>query len=259
MTLDPHISKAVFTISKILSLFSSEKDEIGVREVSKILTESPGSIFRLLSSMQACGLLQKNINRKYQLGVELFKVGILYPIHSPLRKVVRPHAEDLAKILHTNVQLAIPSNKPTHPGIIIDRIINLDDPFYHSKPFILEVPLYCSALGKSILAFLPSGVKQEALKKLVLLRHTKNTITQKKVLKEHLKKIQKNGFSIDRGELFENVFCVSVPLFYNTKIMGALSVSDTLGRISEKNAQETAKVLMEKSSFIERQLLAVKE
>lgn len=245
-------------VSRILSLFSLEKEEIGVREVSQILGVSPGSIYRLLSSMEACGFLQKNVNRKYQLGDGIFEIGILYPLHSPLRKIVRPHAEDLAKTFRTNVQLAIPRKTRSDSAIVLDRITSLDDPVFHAISFHLSVSLYCTALGKSILAFLPSEEKKEVLRRMVLTQHTKNTITEMKLLKAEIKQIQKDGFSIDRGETLENLYCIGAPLFQNKKLVGALSLSDSTQRINEKNFREVAEVLKEKAAFISRQLLGAK-
>ena len=241
-------------VSRILSLFSLEKEEIGVREVSQILGLSPGGIHRLLSSMESCGFLQKNINRKYRLGERVFQIGLLFPLHSPLRKIVRPHAEDLAKMFRTNVQLAIPRRTQPSSAIIIDRIISLDDPVFHSMPFALDAPFHCSALGKSILAFLPAEEKKNALREMVLTRHTKRTITGMRLLKAELNKIQKNGFSVDRGEIFEGLYCVGAPIFQNGRLVGSLSLSDAIGRINDKNVSEVAKALKEKIAFISRQL-----
>jgi len=254
MNFDPRSSKTVHTVSRILSLFSLEREEIGVREVSQILGLSPGSIHRLLSSMEGCGFLQKNVNRKYRLGERIFEFGLLFPLHSPLRKIVRPHAEDLAKTFRTNVQLAIPRKTQPYSAIIIDRIVSLEDPIFHSLPFTFDAPFHCSALGKSILAFLLPEEKKEVLREMVLTRYTKNTITRMKLLKAELNKIQKNGFSVDRGEIFEGLYCVGAPIFQNGRLVGSLSLSDSIGRINDKNVSEVAKVLKEKIAFISRQL-----
>jgi DNA-binding IclR family transcriptional regulator len=254
----PKSSKAVYMVSKILSLFSMEKEEIGVREVSQILGMSPASIYRLISSMEACGFLEKNANRKYQLGAGIYAIGVLYPFHSSLRKIVRPHAEDLAKTFRTNVQLAIHRKTCPDSAIIIDRITSLDDSSFHALRFHLTIPLYCTALGKAILSFLPLDEKKEVLQKMVLTRHTKSTITDIKVLKAEINQIQKDGFSIDRREILENLYCVGTPLFQNNKLVGALSFSDMAGRINEKNFREFAEILKEKATFISRQLLGAK-
>jgi IclR family transcriptional regulator, KDG regulon repressor len=258
MNSDPKFSKTVNTLFRILSLFSPEKEELGVREVGKTLNLSPGSTYRLLFSMDACGFLQKNPNRKYQLGERLFEIGLLYPLHSPLRKIVRPHAEDLAKMFSTNVQVAIPRKTQVGTAIVIDRITSLDDPVFHDLPQHLSVSLYCTALGKSILSFLPPAEKKETLGKMVLKRHTKNTITQMSALRAEIDQIQKDGFSVDRGETLENLFCIGVPLFQGKKLVGALSLSDSLQRINKKNFHEVAEVLKEKAVFISRQLLGSK-
>ena len=73
-TMEQKESKTVFNIAQILSLFSLEKDEIGVREASQILNLSAAKVHRLLSSLESCGFLEKNAHRKYRLGEKIFAV-----------------------------------------------------------------------------------------------------------------------------------------------------------------------------------------
>jgi DNA-binding IclR family transcriptional regulator len=102
-------SQTILTVAKILSLFTSEKEEVSVREVSKILDFYPSRVHRLLASLELCGFLEKDSNHRYRLGEAILELGSLYPLHLPLRKVARPHAEELARKYKTHVQVAIPS------------------------------------------------------------------------------------------------------------------------------------------------------
>jgi DNA-binding IclR family transcriptional regulator len=246
-------SKSVYSVSQLLSLFEIEKDEIGIREASHKLGMLPGSLHRLFASMETVGFLEKTPDRKYRLGERLFELGALFPLHSPLRKVVRPHAEDLARRFQLNVRLAIPSHVHLHYVITIDRIENLE-----SHPLIqrisLNVPIYCSSVGKAILSFSDPETEKRILKDIKLVRYTKNTITSMKKLQAEIAQIRKNGYAVDRGEEYENVYCVAVPLFRNEKLVGALSLSESPERMKKRNIPELARALMERASFISRQL-----
>lgn len=246
-------SKTVYTISQILSLFSNEKDEIGIREVSQALKILPSNVHRLLSTMAEVGFLEKNLNRRYRLGERLFEVGNLYPLHFPLRKIVRPHAEELARLFGTNVHVAIPSHLYPHLVIVIDRIQNLE-----SHPLVqriaLNVPIHCSGIGKAILAFMEDQRKERILKNIKLVRYTKNTITHLTRLRSELEQVRRNGFALDRGEEYENVWCVAAPIFQNGQLVGSLSLSDAAERMKERKISEMARALKERTGFISRQL-----
>lgn len=246
-------SKTVFKIVEIFSLFSQEKEEIGVREVSRILHFSPSNVYRLLSSLKSFGFLEKDERKHYRLGEKIFEIGALYSYHFPVRKIIRPHAEELALKFGVGVHFGIPSKTQPHSAIIIDRILGAQStaPIHR---ITLNVPLHSAGVGKAILAFLPSAKRNKIVKELVLTKFTGNTITNKKRLFSELNWIRENGFALDREETHNNLFCIAAPIFQNQTLVGALSLSGSVERFNEETINEIAKVLKEKTMFISRQL-----
>ncbi|MEW6262027.1 MAG: IclR family transcriptional regulator [Thermodesulfobacteriota bacterium] len=251
--MQPNESKTVFTIAQILSLFTMERDEIGVREASQILGLSPGKVHRLLSSLGSCGFLEQNAHRKYRLGEKIFSIGSLYPLHFPLRKVVRPHAEELARMYDAGVHFAILSKNPPYSAVIIDRIINLQSSSaIHRITF--NIPLHASAVGKSILAFLAPAEQKKILSDLILTKFTAHTITTMDRLLSELKQTKKDGFSMDRGETHLNLVCVGAPIFQENRVVGALSLTDFTETFDVEKLKEIGIALKERTAFISRQL-----
>ncbi len=251
--MSPNGSKTVQTISRLLSLFSPVKDEIGIREASQILHSPPANIHRLLYSMEEAGLLEKTEERRYRIGERLFEIGALYSHNFPLRKIVRPHAEELARKLKTTINFAIPSRRNPHLAITIDRIPNWQSHFSVQR-LALNVPLHCTGVGKAIFAFYDPQKQEKLFKNIQLTPFTKRTITSTKILRAELRKIRQEGIAYDRGELYENIFCVAAPLLQNGQVVGSLSLTDTVERINEKNYRKFAEALKEKAEFISRQL-----
>lgn len=250
---DKKESKTVSTVIKILSLFSTDKDEIGVREASQLLSLSPAKVHRLLYSLESYGILEKNASKKYRLGLKVFEIGSLYPIHSSLRKLVRPHAEDLSARFNSGVNFAILSNSRPHSAIILDRIVNLQSPSLIQR-VSFNIPLHCSAVGKALIAFSEPDVQKMILDEIILTKLTKKTITTKSHLVSELKKIRKEGYSVDREETHSNMICIAAPIMKNNDLVGALSVTEFTVRPSEKQIKDIGNSLKERCIFISRQL-----
>jgi len=79
-------------------------------------------------------------------------------------------------------------------------------------------------------------------------------MTDRAALRRELNRIQKMGYAVDRGEEYENVWCVAAPLFQKNQLVGSLSVSDSKERISQQDIATIAKILLQRTSFISRQL-----
>jgi IclR family transcriptional regulator, KDG regulon repressor len=246
-------SKTVRTLSRLLSLFSSEREAIGIREASQIMRLPPANIHRLFSSMEEVGFLEKTLDRRYRIGERLFEIGMLFPHNYSLRKIVRPHAEELAQRFGASVFLAIPSQRTPHLAITIDNLQNWQSHFSVQR-LSLNIPIHCSGVGKAILAFTDPQKQKEILKGIPLVRYTRRTIASPQSLRMELKKIRKEGFAVDRCEFYENLFGVAAPLLQDGKVVGAVGLTDSVERMNEKNYKEFAKVLMEKATFISRQL-----
>jgi DNA-binding IclR family transcriptional regulator len=247
-------SKAVHIISQIFFLFSLERGEVGIREASRLLGILPPTLHRLFSAMEADGILSKTSNNRYRLGERLFELGGLYSFHVPIRKIIRPHAQELAKLFRTNVHVAIPSQLHPHAVMTIDLVYSIQTP-----PLVqrvgFRIPMHCSGIGKAIFAFLEPEKRMKILKEIKLVKFTENTITEVKKLKSELDQIRSQGYALDRGEMYENVHCVAVPIFQNGQVAASLSISDPLGRINNKKSREKiARVLLDKSTFISQQL-----
>jgi DNA-binding IclR family transcriptional regulator len=159
----------------------------------------------------------------------------------------------LARQFSSNVDMAIPSHIHLDKVITIDRIQNLQ-----SHPLVqriaLNVPIHCSGVGKAIFAFLAPERREEILRSVKFERFTRETITDPAQLRAQLKWVVKNGYAVDRGEEWENVWCIAAPLFKNNQLVASLSVSDSRERVHQKGIAAVAKTLKERTAFISRQL-----
>jgi len=245
-------SKAAYYIIKILSSFSEDVEEIGINETSKKLGIYPSSAQRLFTGLREGGILEQNSKtRKYRLGLKMFEMGLLFGHHLGIRRIARPHLEQLAARFDVNCHLGMLSGTS---ATIIDRIHNLESSSLIQR-LSINVPLYCSGVGKAILAFLPREEQQGLLNKIKLTRYTKNTMTDKAGLKKELDWIAKHGYAVDRGELHVNIHCVAAPVLdKNSNVVVSISASDSRERLTDRKMNILIPELIKTAESISLQL-----
>lgn len=75
----------------ILKSYSAD-EPAGVGELSRRLELAKSTVFRLLSTLEACGFVAQNPETSlFHLGVELIPMANSVFVYSDLRRVARPH------------------------------------------------------------------------------------------------------------------------------------------------------------------------
>ena len=74
-------------------------------------------------------------------------------------------------------------------------------------------PLYCTGVGKVILAFQPESERKRLLETIRFETYTATTITTEEALLDELEKIRRQGFAVDDCEHERGVFCIAAPVF----------------------------------------------
>lgn len=247
-------SQAVADISEILACFNHELDEVGINEIAKRCGMYSSKVHRIVSSLDKKGFLEKNpVTKKYRIGLRLFEMGMLYPIHSSLRKIVRPHAVELAKKFTTNASLAIISKSKPKTAVIIDRVQSSQSAIHAVQTVYANVPLYASAVGKALLAFSEDDFFPSYLEEVTLEKSTDSTITDRKILQNEIRQIKKQGYSISKGELYPSTWSIAAPVRDNKGLVASLSIVDTF-EIVDKNKKEMIKSIIQTADFVSYQL-----
>jgi len=121
-----------------------------------------------------------------------------------------------------------------------------------------KIPAHCTSLGKVLLAFLP---EQEFMmlysnNNEKLPTFTPNTISSVEELRKCLKKIKKQGYSIDEEEFKIGVNCLGLPIISNVgKVIAAISISGPKSRFNLSKLKKVKSTLMALLQDISKQLL----
>lgn len=209
---------------KVLECFSPSQPELGIAQIAETLGLYKGNVHNIVSTLEQMGYLEQNPqNKKYRLGMKL--LNFTYTINSNLRyqNFVYDVISEIAAELSCRVYFAVPLD---------NKVFYLNNAHYPTKfnvtPYRIIIgetaPMYCTSLGKAMLAFL-SPDEQRVVLDLPREKFTRNTIVEEDKLLEELEKIRSIGYAVDDSEHEIGIKCLGVPVISRGKVVAALSVS----------------------------------
>jgi len=222
--------RAVDHALQLLSCYS-EKEEMGVTELSKRLGLHKNNVFRILATLEFRGYIEQNKKTEgYRLGPKIFELGLIFKYQMGLIKHAKPIMEEIVKrhnettylgVLRNIYAIYIDNVETTHMVRVVSRVGS-------------QIPAYATAIGKVQLAYLPSDELERLFKERKLRPLTENTITDKNVLMEELKKVAQEGYALDNEEFEKDVRCVAAPIRdYTRWVVAGLSISGPAFRMTD--------------------------
>jgi DNA-binding IclR family transcriptional regulator len=106
-------------------------------------------------------------------------------------------------------------------------------------------PVYCTSLGKAMLAYLPPEAANEIIDRIHFVRFTSKTIGSREELMNSLERVRRRGYGVDDEEIELGVRCVGAPIFdENHMPIAAISVSGPTARIQAQTVPVIAQHLI---------------
>lgn len=163
---------------------------------------------------------------KYSLGTRMFELAGLSSVRHELREAALPYMEDLYEATHITVHLGV---RKEHEILYIEKIGGHDRITELSRVGG-RMPLYCTGIGKVLLAYSPESVLEDVLLRKLVPR-TQATITSPVKLRRELGKIVDAGVSYDREESSLGVSCVAAPIYGpDRSVVAAMSITGRVGQ-----------------------------
>jgi len=214
----------------IIELLDRE-GELGISEISNTLGLEKTTVHRLISTLKFKGYVAQNkSNQKYSNSFKLFEMGNNVVEGLGLRRQAQPFMEELAEKSHEAVNLAILNGKHM---FYIDKIES-SETIKVDLRIGKRLPVYCTGLGKAMLAFMPEERVHELFKGETFVKYTKNTIDNVQGLMLELRRIKAQGYSIDNEEYIPGLVCVAAPVMsFRGEAVAALSVAVPKYRLEE--------------------------
>jgi IclR family acetate operon transcriptional repressor len=236
---------------RMLQLLGQTERGLPASEIAKRSGLPVSTVHRFLVNLESGSFLMRDNTGNYHLGVACVFLGQAAREQLDVRTVSLPHLHVLNQRTRETVHLTV------RHGLSAVYIEKLDSPQplrIHSRVGA-SVPLYCSAVGKVLLAYMSDGERERLLGQLELRRFTENTVGSVQELQTQLARVRKNGHAYDLEEHEPHVRCVAAPVWdHGGAVNASLSVTGPAVRMSTARLREIAPLVRQAGMEISREL-----
>lgn len=236
----------------ILELLSEYNEGMGITEISGKIELHKSTVHRLLATLIYKGFVEQDPeNNKYKVSLKLFVIGTKRVEGTDIMNVSKPFTTTLMDSLNEVVHLVI---RDKNDIVYIDKV-EANNTIRMASTIGKRSPLYCTSVGKAILAFMSEDEVNEIWASSNIKSLTDNTIVDYDKFKDELKKIKENGYSVDDEENELGVRCVGAPVFNRSgEIEGAISISGPTTRVTKDKVVEISKEVKKCAYLISKEL-----
>ncbi|RTL55176.1 MAG: IclR family transcriptional regulator [Bradyrhizobiaceae bacterium] len=217
----------------ILEAIASARRPLGVSEIGVLLGLPKPTAHRIVRMLESEGLLQHEPGtRRFVPGARLVKFGLdivgAAMLSAPRHSILEALSQNVGETCNFGVMNG-------RHVVYLDRVESEWPLGLRFEPGS-RVPMYCTAMGKLFLSWLPKARRAALLGSMPLHRYTENTIVDPENLEKELEKIRSSKISIDNQEFLAGVICVAVPVFDSSgEPVAAIAISAPLARMSVEN------------------------
>lgn len=186
---------------------------VSLADMSRRLSLHRSTAHHLMQTLVALGYLrQDDGSRSYELTRKLHRLAGRQWSPAQLGEIAQPFLESLTRATGEGSSVACWVN-----GVVtIAAKRETDGPVRVVQDVGAERPVYCTAVGKALAAWLPPAEVQAALAGVTMQAHTPKTITSLDALEAELRRVRNAGYAIDDEEQHEGLRCIAMPVFGDT-------------------------------------------
>jgi IclR family KDG regulon transcriptional repressor len=240
----------------ILERLATAKDGLGVTELGEAVGLHKSTVYRLLSALADRGYVEKDPKTNaYKLGLKLIEISGLFLKKLELKTEALPYMRQLVEQMGQPVHLAILDGVEV---IYIEKVEAVNSIRMYSQ-IGRRAPVFCSAIGKVLLAGLTPEQRTEVVDGLCFKKFTDRTLLDKAALAAAVQVVGQQGWAVDNEEHEPGIRCIAAPVYdYTGKIIAAISVSGDKRVICPDRDGEIAQAVMANAGAISRRMGYVK-
>lgn len=228
-------NKSLIKALSILSTFDASTPMQRTSDIALRLNMNISTVSRHLNTLLDWGFLERDdMTGFYSAGYKIIALAGAALQNNDVYRYASVELPKLSMRCNIHSHMGIP-----RMGCIVHIISNSCEktsdllmPMGHCQP------MYCSAMGRAILAFLPQNKSSEILKNSNRQKYASETKTELNDLKNELKRAHKDGYAIVINELNDDTASLAAPIFdRNGTPIAAISVSTSARSLSRVERQ----------------------
>jgi IclR family transcriptional regulator, pca regulon regulatory protein len=231
---DPNFMTSLARGLAVIQAFSTQKRQLTISQVSTKTGFSRAAVRRCLYTLIKLGFAGSDDSHHFFLQPRVLALGHSYISSMPLAASAQPVLDHVSQVLHESCSIA------TLEGLDIiyvaranvTRIMSID------LGVGSRLPAFCTSMGRVLLANLPPAELESFFERVQLTRHTSKTIVTTEKLRQALRLVARNGYSLVDQELEIGLRSMAVPIENpNGKVVAALNVGAHAQRLSIQELQ----------------------
>jgi IclR family transcriptional regulator, KDG regulon repressor len=236
---------------RLLSLFAATEKGLSATEIARLSALPASTVHRFLANLESAGFLNCDGNGTYQLGIACVSLGQAARGQLDIRRVSLPHLQELHRRTRETVHLTV---RHALSAVYVEKLDSPEPLRIHSR-IGAAVPLYCTAVGKVLLAYMPETELEKILDQLEMKRLTENTVGNLQELQTQLQRVRKHGYACDLEEHEAHIRCIAAPVWDHTgSVNASLSVTGPAVRMSSARLRHIAPLILEIGRKISEEL-----
>jgi DNA-binding IclR family transcriptional regulator len=225
----------------VLEMLSGSEVPLSLADICHQMQIHKSTAHRSLMVLERSTLIERTHDNRFRLGLKLYELGNRAVEQTDLRARIRPFFRRLSTQIRETVHLGV---------LLKTSVVYLDKAEPNRRVCMSSKtgssnPVYCTSLGKAMLAYLPTEATEEIISSVRFIRYTEKTIGSREELLKSLERVRRRGYAVDDEEIEMGVRCVGAPVFdENHMPIAAVSISGPSGRIRTQNVPVIAEHLL---------------
>jgi DNA-binding IclR family transcriptional regulator len=236
---------------RLLQLFSESPQGLAAKQVASRSRLPVSTVHRFLANLETSGFLNCSGDGVYRLGIACFAIGHAASGQLDIRRVSLRYLQELNQQTRETTHLTV---RHGLSAVYVEKLDSPEQLRIHSR-IGAAVPLYCTAVGKIMLAYMPDDERERVLPQMTLKRLTANTVGNLQELEAELYRVRKNGFACDLEENELHIRCIAAPIWDHAGCVNAsLSITAPTVRMPAARLRQLAPLIQAAGLQISREL-----
>lgn len=230
----------------------AECGPMGLMEISERLGLNKSTVHRLLNSLIYMGYAkQEEESGKYELTFKVVDLANQVMGKVDLVAVVRPYLRRLMELTGETVHFV---EQDGTDAVYIDKVESFSNGIQMISRIGSRVPLYCSGVGKAVLAQMDEREAEEIWEHSEIRRMTPYTITNYEDFRRELDEVRSRGYALDNEENETGVRCIAAGLDTHLKKRYAFSISAPVSRMDNDRIRRLSQYILQAKEQIEKEV-----